>query len=60
MNLLAALAEDDKATNQVYNVAMNDRTSLNKLYHMIEDRLILRRQDLKKKSQHILILDQVM
>lgn len=50
MNLLAALAEDDKATNQVYNVAMNDRTSLNKLYHMIEDRLILRRQDLKKKE----------
>ena len=40
MNLLAATTTDDKATNQVYNVAMNDRTSLNKLYHMIEDRLI--------------------
>ena len=50
MNHLAATTTDDKATNQVYNVAMNDRTSLNKLYHMIEDRLITRIQDLKKKQ----------
>lgn len=50
MNLLAATTTDDKATNQVYNVAMNDRTSLNKLYHMIEDRLISRTQGLKKKE----------
>jgi UDP-N-acetylglucosamine 4-epimerase len=50
MNLLAATTNDDKATNQVYNVAMNDRTSLNKLYHMIEDRLIKRTQGLKKKE----------
>lgn len=34
-NLLAALAESPDAVNQVYNVAVNERTSLNELYEMI-------------------------
>jgi UDP-N-acetylglucosamine/UDP-N-acetylgalactosamine 4-epimerase len=49
MNLLAATTSNDEATNQVYNVALNDRTSLNKLYQMIEERLIQRTEGLKKK-----------
>jgi UDP-N-acetylglucosamine/UDP-N-acetylgalactosamine 4-epimerase len=50
MNLLAATADKDEATDQVYNVALNDRTSLNKLYRIIEDRLIQRTADLEKKE----------
>lgn len=50
MNLLAATTENDEATGQVYNVALNDRTSLNKLYQMIEERLILRTEGLEKKA----------
>ena len=34
------MTENSEATNQVYNVALNDRTSLNELYRMIEDSLI--------------------
>jgi UDP-N-acetylglucosamine/UDP-N-acetylgalactosamine 4-epimerase len=49
MNLLAATTDNDEATNQVYNVALNDRTSLNQLYQIIEDRLIQRVQGLEKK-----------
>jgi UDP-N-acetylglucosamine/UDP-N-acetylgalactosamine 4-epimerase len=37
-NLLAAMAQKD-AVNQVYNVALNDRTSLNELYQMMRDLL---------------------
>jgi UDP-N-acetylglucosamine/UDP-N-acetylgalactosamine 4-epimerase len=50
MNLLAATTDNDEATDQVYNVALNDRTSLNKLYQMIEERLIQRKEGLKKKG----------
>jgi len=50
MNLLAAMTDDDAATDQVYNVALNDRTSLNQLYQMIEDRLIQRSDNLTKKE----------
>lgn len=50
MNLLAATSVDEGATNQVYNVALNDRTSLNKLYQMIEERLIKRVLGLEKKK----------
>lgn len=35
-NLLAATAEGE-ALNQVYNVAVNDRTSLNRLFEMLRD-----------------------
>jgi len=50
MNLLAATTDNDKAVDQVYNVALNDRTSLNKIYQMIEDRLIKRVAGLEKKE----------
>ncbi len=50
MNLLAATTDNNKATDQVYNVALNDRTSLNKLYQMIEERLIQRIEGLKNKE----------
>jgi len=36
-NLLAALTDDPAATNQVYNVAVDDRTSLNRLYQLLRD-----------------------
>lgn len=38
-NLLAATTEDTSARNQVYNVAVNDRTSLNKLYEYLQNTL---------------------
>lgn len=50
MNLLAATTENEKATNQVYNTAVNDRTSLNELYEMIEDRIIERVAGLERKD----------
>ena len=36
-NLLAACAETPEAWNQVYNVAVNQRTSLNELFDLIRD-----------------------
>ena len=42
INLLAALTENPEATNQVYNVALGNRTSLNQLFNMIQERLIAR------------------
>lgn len=50
MNLLAAMTKNDEATDQVYNVALNDRTSLNQLYQMIEERLIQRVDGLVKSE----------
>jgi len=50
INLLAAMTKDDLATNQVYNVALNARTSLNQLYLMIEERLMQRVAGLAKKE----------
>jgi UDP-N-acetylglucosamine 4-epimerase len=38
-NILAALATDEKAINQVYNVAFGERTSLNELFKFIKDRV---------------------
>jgi len=39
-NLLSALTNDQAAVNQVYNVALNERTSLNQLYHMMHTLLL--------------------
>jgi UDP-N-acetylglucosamine 4-epimerase len=39
-NLLAALASKQAAVNQVYNVALNARTSLNELYQILHSLLI--------------------
>jgi UDP-N-acetylglucosamine 4-epimerase len=50
MNLLAAMSNNDNATDQIYNVALNDRTSLNELYQLIEDKLLERKKDLIKKK----------
>ena len=40
MNLLAATGDQPKAVNQVYNVALNQRTSLNELFVMLRERLL--------------------
>jgi UDP-N-acetylglucosamine 4-epimerase len=39
-NLLAALTGNPEAVNQIYNVAINERTSLNQLYEMIRSSLL--------------------
>ena len=36
-NLLAAVVDDEAAINQVYNVAVDDRTTLNRLFQMLRD-----------------------
>ena len=36
-NIMSATVEEDAATNQVYNVAFGERTSLNELYYLIRD-----------------------
>ncbi|MHB8481133.1 MAG: NAD-dependent epimerase/dehydratase family protein [Nitrospiria bacterium] len=40
INILAAMTEDRAAINQVYNAALNERTSLNQLYKLLYDRLL--------------------
>lgn len=45
-NLLAALASEPAAVNQVYNVALNERTSLNELYAMMST-------ELRKRFEHV-------
>ncbi len=40
-NLLACLAENENAVNQVYNVAFGQRTTLNALFDMIRERVCL-------------------
>lgn len=39
-NLLAATTENPEATNQVYNVAVGDRTTLNELYAQLHQNLL--------------------
>lgn len=50
INLLAALTENPDAVNQVYNVAVGGRTSLNQLYGAIQDKLLKRVETLTEKS----------
>lgn len=45
-NLLAATVEQPEALNQVYNVAVGDRTSLNDLFRLIRDGLAASRAEL--------------
>jgi UDP-N-acetylglucosamine 4-epimerase len=40
MNILAATSENPEAVNQVYNTAVNARTSLNELYAMLRSQLL--------------------
>jgi UDP-N-acetylglucosamine 4-epimerase len=49
-NLLAATATNDEAANQVYNVAVGDRTSLNQLYLHLRDNLANQFPDLKNSK----------
>jgi UDP-N-acetylglucosamine 4-epimerase len=46
-NLLAALTEQRPAVNQVYNVALNARTSLNELYLLLHELLVERHPHLR-------------
>ena len=48
VNILAALSNDPDAINQVYNVALNERTILNQLYEMIRSLLVQEFPYLKK------------
>ena len=50
VNLLAAITTNDDAIDKIYNVALNDRTSLNRLYQMIEERLIQRNIGVESKE----------
>jgi UDP-N-acetylglucosamine 4-epimerase len=50
MNLLAAKIDNDNAIDQVYNVALNDRVSLNRLFQMIESGLMQRVKHMKIKK----------
>lgn len=38
-NLLAATTSNSEAVNQVYNVAVGDRTTLNELFHQLKSNL---------------------
>lgn len=50
MNLLAATSNDPEAINQVYNTAVNARTSLNELFSMLHSRLLPHFAHLKECS----------
>ena len=50
MNIICAMTQNDEAIDQVYNCALNDRTSLNQLYEMIEGRLIARVEGMVKQA----------
>jgi UDP-N-acetylglucosamine/UDP-N-acetylgalactosamine 4-epimerase len=45
MNLLAASTVNPEASNQVYNVGHNQRTTLNELYELIKERVDVRRTE---------------
>lgn len=47
MNLLAATSENADAANQVYNVAIGDRTDLNELFALLRDGLVARHPALR-------------
>lgn len=49
-NLLAATIKIADATNQVYNVAVGDRTSLNQLYFQLHDNLVNQFPNLKNSK----------
>jgi UDP-N-acetylglucosamine 4-epimerase len=48
MNLLAATTTNPKALNQVYNVALDERTSLSELFAMLRERLLPHYPHLKR------------
>lgn len=44
-NILAATAEKSEAANQVYNVAFGERTTLNQLYRLIQERVAVKKPE---------------
>lgn len=48
-NILAATTTNNAAVNQVYNLALGDRTTLNTLFSLIEERVIRMRPDVKRR-----------
>ncbi|MCN4144796.1 MAG: Vi polysaccharide biosynthesis UDP-N-acetylglucosaminuronic acid C-4 epimerase TviC [Thiohalomonas sp.] len=50
MNILAATTQNPEAANQVYNVALNHRTTLTELYYFIQDKLKARIPELKENE----------
>ncbi len=46
-NIKACLAEDTNASNQVYNVAFGERTTLNELFYLIKDLVTVKFPDTK-------------
>lgn len=50
INILAAMVSKPESVNQVYNVAVGDRTSLNQLYELIQDKLMKRVNSLNKTA----------
>jgi UDP-N-acetylglucosamine/UDP-N-acetylgalactosamine 4-epimerase len=50
MNILAATTTNPEAVNQVYNVALNHRTTLTELYYFIQNKLRARIPTLKEKE----------
>lgn len=49
-NILAATTEAQNASNQVYNVAVGDRTTLNELYKLIRELLEIRKVKVKQEA----------
>ena len=49
INILAATTRNENALDQIYNVAVNDQTSLNELYRMLEDKLLNKIEGLKRQ-----------
>lgn len=47
-NILSATATSEEASNQVYNVAVGQRTTLNELYRMLQNKLSVRVEDFQK------------
>ena len=51
-NLLAAIVEEESATNQGYNIAFGERTTLNELYNLIKERVVTSNSSAKEAEPH--------
>jgi len=50
MNILAATSMNENSADQVYNVALNEQTSLNELYGMIQEKIFERIDGLSRQN----------
>ena len=48
-NLLAAITNNDTAKDQIYNIAVNDKITLNELFYMIQE-ILYRKNKISKKK----------